>query len=252
MSVRIYPPEAGELNPNFWIDPRFIYKNLERFFEEARVCGLFKDPNDANGIPINLLAVEPNGLVLKVIPADDGARPSLMQRYTLVTFVDGGKVQFEINKLRATQEGSYIADLPKAMAVIQRRKGFRTPGPGNFDRDFKLLIYFTQGKEMIAQVVDISEDGLQLDLRLNATEMSVGTIWSGCSFERLKVRSEPFDLVIRNTRPSAEPSRIRVGCQLVNPTQLNRNEFESTRNAIHSARIQRRLKFWFQNVSWYS
>jgi hypothetical protein len=138
------------------------------------------------------------------------------------------------------------------MTVIQRRKGFRTPGPGNFDRDFKLLIYFSQGKEMIAQVVDISEDGLQLDLRLNATEMSVGTIWSGCSFERLKVRSEPFDLVIRNTRPSAESSRIRVGCQLVNPTQLNRNQFESTRNAIHSARIQRRLKFWFQNVSWYS
>jgi hypothetical protein len=223
VSVRIYPPEAGELNPNYWIDARFIYKNLERFFEEARVCGLFKDANDANGIAINLLAVEPNGLVLKAIPADDGARPSLMHRYTLVTFVDGGKVQFEINKLRATQEGSYIADLPKAMAVIQRRKGF-----------------------------DISEDGLQLDLRLNATEMSVGTIWSGCSFERLKVRSEPFDLVIRNTRPSAESSRIRVGCQLVNPTQLNRNQFESTRNAIHSARIQRRLKFWFQNVSWYS
>jgi len=252
VSVLIYPPEVGELNPNYWINLRFIYKNLERFFEEARVCGLFKNANDTKGIAINLLAIEPNGLVLKVIPTDDGAYPSLMHRYTLVTFVDGGKVQFEINSLRAIQEGSYTAVLPKTMAVIQRRKGFRTPGPGNFDRDFKLLIYFTQGKEMIAQVVDVSEDGLQLDLRLNATEMSVGTIWSGCSFERLKVRSEPFDLVIRNTRPSAESSRVRVGCQLVNPTQLNRNEFESTRNAIHSARIQRRLKFWFQNVNWYS
>jgi len=105
---------------------------------------------------------------------------------------------------------------------------------------------------MIGQIIDISEDGLQLDLRLDAADMSVGTIWSRCSFERLKVRSEPFDLVIRNTRPSIESSRVRVGCQLVNPTQLNRNEFESTRNAIHSARIQRRLKFWFQNVNWYS
>jgi len=114
------------------------------------------------------------------------------------------------------------------------------------------LIYFAQGKEMIAQIIDISEDGLQLDLRSDATEMGVGTIWTGCSFERLKIRSEPFNLVIKNTRPSHESSRIRVGCELLNPTQLNRNEFESTRNAIHSARIQRRLKFWFQNVSWYS
>lgn len=167
MSVRIYPPEAGELNPNYWIDPRFIYKNLERFFEEARVCGLFKDANDANGIAINLLAVEPNGLVLKVIPADDGARPSLMHRYTLVTFVDGGKVQFEINKLRATQEGSYIADLPKAMAVIQRRKGFRTPGPGNFDRDFKLLIYFTRMTQKMSKpvlLVNISQQSQKAKL----------------------------------------------------------------------------------------
>jgi hypothetical protein len=138
------------------------------------------------------------------------------------------------------------------MAVIQRRKGFRTPGPGNFDRDFKLLIYFAQGKEMIGQIIDISEDGLQLDLRLDAAEMSVGTIWSRCSFERLKNRSEPFDLVIRNTRLSHEASRIRVGCQLLSPTQLNRNEFESTRNAIHTARIQHRLKFWFLNASWYA
>jgi len=105
---------------------------------------------------------------------------------------------------------------------------------------------------MIAQVVDISGAGLKYVFRLNAADVSVGTIWSGCSFERLKVRSEPFDLVIRNTRPSAESSRIRVGCQLVNPTQLNRNQFESTRNAIHSARLQRHLKFWFRHVSWYS
>ena len=99
MSVLIYPPEVGELNPNYWIDSRFIYKNLERFFEEARVCGLFKNANDTKGIAINLLAIEPNGLVLKVIPTDDGTCPSLMHRYTLVTFVDGGKVQFEINNL---------------------------------------------------------------------------------------------------------------------------------------------------------
>jgi hypothetical protein len=252
VSFRIYPPESSEISPNYWIDPRFIYKNLERFFEEERICGLFKSPTDKEGIGISVLAVEPNCLRLKAIPSSDGSLPRVGSTYTLVTFVDGGKVQFDVKNIRATQENSYACDLPEKMAVIQRRKGFRTPGPGNFDRDFKLLIYFAQGKEMIAQVVDISEDGLQLDLRLDATEMTVGTIWSRCSFERLKIRSEPFDLVIRNTRLSHESSRIRVGCQLLNPTQLNRNEFESTRNAIHTARVQRRLKFWFLNASWYA
>ncbi len=252
LNLPIYPPESGDISPNFWVDPRFIYKNLERFFEEDRVCGLFKGPTDPKGIGISVMAVDPSGLRFKIIPTSDGLTNHIGNGYTLVTFVDSGKVQFEVKNPRWTQEGHYICDLPEKMVVIQRRKAFRTPGPGNFDRDFKLLIYFAQGKEMIAQIIDISEDGLQLDLRSDATEMEVGTIWTGCSFERLKIRSEPFNLVIKNTRPSHESSRIRVGCELLNPTQLNRNEFESTRNAIHSARIQRRLKFWFQNVSWYS
>ena len=252
MNFRIYPPESCKINANYWVDPRFIHKNLERFFEEERICGLFKSSSDKEGIGISIIAVEPNGLRLKLILSSDGTLPRVGSTYTLVTFVDSGKVQFEVKNIRITQNNSYTCDLPEKMAVIQRRKGFRTPGPGNFDRDFKLLIYFAQGKEMIGQIIDISEDGLQLDLRLDAAEMSVGTIWSRCSFECLKIRSEPFDLVIRNTRLSHEASRIRVGCQLLNPTQLNRNEFESTRNAIHTARIQHRLKFWFLNASWYA
>lgn len=252
MSLRIYPPESIEINPNYWVDPKFIYKNLTRFFEEERICGLFKSSTAIQGISISILAVEPDRLLLKPLPTSDGIKPNLHNTYTLVTFVDGGKVQFDIKNIRAIQESSYNCDLPEKMAVIQRRKSFRTPGPGNFDPDFKLLIYFSQGKEMIAQIVDISEDGLQLDLRSDATDMAPNTIWSRCSFERLKIRSEPFDLIIRNTRVSHEVSRVRVGCQLLNPTQLNCNEFESTRNAIHTARVQRRLKVWFQNASWYT
>ena len=145
------------------------------------------------------------------------ALPRVGSTYTLVTFVDGGKVQFDVKNIRITQNNSYTCDLPEKMAVIQRRKGFRTPGPGNFDRDFKLLIYFAQGKEMIGQIIDISEDGLQLDLRLDAAEMTVGTIWSRCSFERLKIRSEPFDLVIRNTRLSHESIPNSGGLSITEP-----------------------------------
>jgi hypothetical protein len=186
------------------------------------------------------------------MPLADGSHPAIIGNRILVTYVDSGKVQFSLNNIRLATDSSYTSDLPQKIAIVQRRKSFRTPGPGNFDRDFKLLIYFAQGKEMIAQIVDMSEDGLQLDLRADATDMSIGTIWTGCSFERLKNRSEPFDLVIRNTRLSQESSRIRVGCQLLDPTPRNRIEFESTRNGIHTARVQRRLKFWFQNVSWCS
>jgi PilZ domain len=252
LSARIYPPEPGEIAPNYWIDPRFTYKNLERIFEEDRICGLFKTISDHHGIGISVLAIEPSGLRFKVIPSTDGSHPSITGNRILVTFTDSGKVQFNLNNIRSSNDHSYIGDLPQKIAIVQRRKGFRTPGPGNFDRDLKLLIYFAQGKEMIAQIIDLSEDGLQLDLRANATDMSIGTIWSRCSFERLKNRSEPFDLIIRNTRLGSESSRIRVGCQLLNPSQRNASEFESTRNAIHTARVQRRLKFWFQNVSWCS
>ena len=252
LSARIYPPEPGEIAPNYWVDPRFTYKNLERIFEEDRICGLFKNASDREGISINVLGIEPTGLRFKVMPLADGSHPAIIGTRILVTYVDSGKVQFSLNNIRLATDSSYTSDLPEKIAIVQRRKSFRTPGPGNFDRDFKLLIYFAQGKEMIAQIVDMSEDGLQLDLRADATDMSIGTIWTRCSFERLKNRSEPFDLVVRNTRLSQESSRIRVGCQLLDPTPRNRIEFESTRNGIHTARVQRRLKFWFQNVSWCS
>ena len=106
MSFRIYPPESSEISPNFWIDPRFIYKNLERFFEEERICGLFKSSTDKEGIGISVLAVEPNCLRLKAIPSSDGSLPRVGSTYTLVTFVDGGKVQFDVKNIRATQENS--------------------------------------------------------------------------------------------------------------------------------------------------
>ena len=239
------------MDSKYWLDPRFIYKNLERFFSEERICGLFNIPSTDKGIVVSVIDMNENDLIIKTA-AIDGIRPIIVGSKTLTTFTDSGKVQFEIHNFRPLQNGSYSCDLPKKIALIQRRKGFRTLGPGNFDRDFKLLIYYVQGKEIIAQVVDISEDGLQLDLRLGSTEMTPGTIWQRCSFERLKIRSEPFDLIIKNTRMGQETSRIRVGCHLLNPTQRIRNQFENTRNALHTARIQRRLKFWFENLSWYS
>jgi hypothetical protein len=99
--------------------------------------------------------------------------------------------------------------------------------------------------------VDISDEGIQLDLRLGAAELEVGTIWTGCTLERLQARTAKFNLIIRNTRASLlEESRIRVGCELYQPTRLNLNEFASTRAAIQSARVNRRINYWFKGASW--
>jgi hypothetical protein len=113
------------------------------------------------------------------------------------------------------------------------------------------LIYFSVGKEMIADIVDISDKGIQFDLRLGATELEVGTIWTNCTLERLQARTAKFDLIIRSIRPSLlEESRIRVGCELHLPTRLNLNEFASTRTAIQSSRVNRRINYWYQDASW--
>jgi hypothetical protein len=51
-------------------------------------------------------------------------------------------------------------------------------------------------------MIDISDKGMQFDLRLGATELEVGKIWTGCTFERLQARTAKFDLIIRSIRPS--------------------------------------------------
>jgi hypothetical protein len=150
---------------------------------------------------------------------------------------------------RILENGLLACDIPKAADLIQRREDFRVPAPP--DRAFKALIYFSVGKEMIADIVDISDQGIQFDLRLGATELEVGTIWTNCTLERLQARTAKFDLIIRNVRPSLlEESRIRVGCELHQPTRLNLNEFASTRTAIQSSRVNRRINYWYQDASW--
>ena len=104
---------------------------------------------------------------------------------------------------------------------------------------------------MIADIVDISDKGIQFDIRLGATELEVGKVWSGCTLERLQARTAKFDLIIRSIRPSLlEESRVRVGCELYEPTRLNENEFVSTRTAIQSSRVNRRINYWYQEASW--
>jgi len=250
MPFKIYPPQLGEIDPKYQMDVRFLHKNLEKIFSPGPVSAIY-NTKTLELLPVTVDAVSvKTGFQFKIeeIPAG-GIQSFLREPCVLVAGVEAGKLQFAITNLRSTGSNSLSCDMPKDAMLIQRREDFRVPAPP--DRAFKALIFFSIGKEMIADIVDISDEGMQLDLRLGATEMEVGTIWTNCSLERLKARTAPFDLIIKNIRPSpTETSRIRVGVRLHEPTKLNLNEFASTRTAIQSARLNRRINYWYQDTTW--
>jgi hypothetical protein len=250
MTFEIYTPELGEIDAQYPIDPRFIYKNLERMLSSGPVSGIC-NTSTAERFPVSVQELDPKkGIKLKVEELPKAGLGSFINQSSyFVAALDVGKLQFPVSGLKLVQSGQLACDIPKTMSLLQRREHFRAKAPP--DRAFKALIFFAVGKEMIGDIVDISDHGMQLDLRLGSTEMELGTIWKSCSLERLTARTAKFDLIIRNMRPSpVEVSRIRVGCELHEPTKLNLNEFYSTRSAIQNARLNRRINYWYQDLSW--
>jgi hypothetical protein len=250
MSFKIYRPDAGDIDPKYSLDNRFLFKNLEKFFSPGPVSAIFNSKS-SQLLPVSVDGIDAKkGFKFKVEePPKNGVHAFISDPCIFVSGLDLGKLQFPMQGLRSLDNGLLACDIPKVANLIQRRDDFRVPAPP--DRAFKALIYFSVGKEMIADIIDISDKGIQFDLRLGATDLEVGTIWTNCTLERLQARTAKFDLIIRNTRPSlVEESRIRVGCELYQPTRLNLNEFASTRTAIQSSRVNRRINYWYQDASW--
>lgn len=250
MSFKIYQPDAGEIDPKHSLDSRFLYKNLEKFFSPGPVSAIF-NTKSSQLLPVSVDSLDAKtGFKFKIeeLPKN-GIHPFLNDPCMFVAGLEVGKLQFSMQGMKAVDSSFLVCDIPKVVSLIQRREDFRVPAPP--DKAFKALIYFSVGKEMIADIIDISDKGMQFDLRLGATELEVGKIWTGCTLERLQARTAKFDLIIRSIRPSLiEESRVRVGCELHEPTRLNLNEFASTRTAIQSSRLNRRINYWFQDASW--
>ena len=250
MTFEIYPPELSEIDAKYLIDPRFIYKNLERMLPLGSISCLYHVGAGEN-VSVSMQELDlKNGMKLKIegLPKT-GLSQLFNQLCYFVAALEVGKLQFPVSGLRSVESGLLACDIPKIVALLQRREYFRAKAPP--DRAFKSLIFYAVGKEMIGDIIDISDRGLQLDLRMGSTEMGIGTIWKNCSLERLTAKTEKFDLIIRNIRPSqVESSRIRVGCELYEPTKLNLNEFFSTRSAIQNARLNHRINYWYQDLSW--
>lgn len=250
MPFKIYQADAGQIDPKYSLDSRFLYKNLAKFFSPGPVSAIF-NTKSSQLLPVSVDSLdEKTGFKFKIeeMPKN-GIHSFLSDACIFVSGLEVGKLQFSMQGLRSLDSGLLTCDIPKQVDLIQRREDFRVPAPP--DRAFKALIYFSVGKEMIADIIDISDKGIQFDLRLGATDLEVGKVWSGCSLERLQARTAKFDLIIRSIRPSLlEESRVRVGCELYEPTRLNENEFVSTRTAIQSSRVNRRINYWYQEASW--
>jgi hypothetical protein len=240
MRFNIFPPEGlKSIEPKFHIDARAILKTIERELHKKPLAGLYPIDGASAAIPVSLLDIHQGLLVMKPEVKPEGGFTSLIGGQCIVVLCgDSGKMQFLALNLKLNEDGNLVCPLPVDLILIQRRKEFRTLGPA--DDDFNFVLCLGAGQELLTKIIDVSDHGILLDLRLGATEVEVGRFWHSGYFERLKSRSTTIDLVIKNVRPGADIDRIRAGCELYEPKKLALKEFESTRSAIENASVQSR------------
>ena len=251
MRFNIFPPEGlKSIEPNFHVDTRLIQKTIERELHKKPLAGLYPIDGVGAAIPVSLLDVDKGLLVMKPETKPEGGFTSLIGGQRIVVMCgESGKMQFLAANLRLNEGGNLVCPLPADLILIQRRKEFRTLGPADDDLNFVLCL--GAGQELLTKVIDISDHGILLDIRLGATEVEVGRYWHSGYFERLRSRSTTIDLVIKNVRPGADIDRVRAGCELYEPKRQTLKEFESTRSAIENARVQGRLNRWYLGASWH-
>ena len=251
MRFNIFPPEGlQKIEPKFHVEPRAIAKTIERELGRKPLAGLYSIDGSGPALPVSLIEMRQGLVVMKPEIKPEGGFTSLIggQRI-LVLCGESGKMQFLATSLRLNEDGNLVCPMPLDLILIQRRKEFRTPGPA--DEGLNFVLCLGAGQELLTKVIDISDHGVLLDIRLGATEVEVGRYWHSGYFERLRSRSTTIDLVIKNVRPGADIDRIRAGCELYEPKKLVLKEFESTRSAIENARVQGRLNRWYLGASWY-
>jgi hypothetical protein len=251
MRFNIFPPEGLQsIEPRFHVEPRLIAKTIERELSRKPLAGLYSIDGAGATLPVSLLDIRQGLIVMKPEVKPEGGFTGLIGGQRIVVLCgESGKMQFLAAGLRLNEDGNLVCPLPVDLILIQRRKEFRTLGPA--DDDFNFVLCLGAGQELLTKIIDISDHGILLDIRLGATEVEVGRYWHSGYFERLRSRSTTIDLVIKNVRPGADIDRIRAGCELYEPKKQVLKEFESTRSAIENARVQSRLNRWYLGASWY-
>lgn len=67
MTIEIYSPELGEITTKFPLDPRFIFKNLERLLPVGLIAGIFFNDKSSEQFPVSIQGLDLKmGIKLKV------------------------------------------------------------------------------------------------------------------------------------------------------------------------------------------
>jgi hypothetical protein len=252
MSLQIFPPEPQKkISQSFSVEARHAFRILEREFQKHPVAGIYGLENWSNPTIALAIHIDPNqGLLFK--PQD----PSLTELANMIDshkiFVictDTGKYQFTGKNIKIDSTGLILCEMPTDLYVIQRRESFRIAPP--VDESFKLIIGLGAGQELLSNLIDVSRQGLQLDMRAEATDVSAGGYWHTCYFERMSSRSANFNLQIKHFYQGNDISRIRVGCELYEPTKQTLKEFENMVDTIVRARAMSNMKKWYLDLSWW-
>ncbi len=244
----IFPPEIVQQIPNDWhIAKRFISKAITRIIEKQAVAAIYALDDFGHPLPVTILSADDrNGIVMQ--PLKKESMVSFIDSNRLVVLCDeNGKNQFLISQIMV-KDGHLVAPIPEEMIKIQKRHGFRVMAP--VDDDLKLVLNLGAGQELETKVINISFQGILIDMRQGVIAPEVGRIWYNAYFERLKSKSTLFTLMVKNIVPGAQLDRIRCGCMLESPTKQNLHDFESTHHAMEEARTAGTLNHWYQDVSW--
>jgi|CryBogDrversion2_8_1035294.scaffolds.fasta_scaffold02811_4 hypothetical protein len=252
MPLQIFLPESTKkLSNDFLVDPRHIFKVLDREFQKHPTVGIYGLENWL--VPSTAIAFHADtnyGLFFKPQDISLTELSNLIDTHKIfVICTESGKFQFTGKNIKIDSNGLIVCEIPNDLYAIQRRESFRITPP--VDESFKLIVGLGAGQELLTNIVDVSKQGLQLDMRAKATEVSAGGYWHTCYFERLSSRSANFNLQIKHFYQGNDIARLRVGCELYDPTKQTLREFENLVDTIVRARAVSNLKKWYLDLSWW-
>jgi hypothetical protein len=252
MNLQIYMPETRKHIPaDSTVDSRHVYRTLDREFQNRPAIGIYGLENWLTPSVGIAMHIDPNmGIFIKPEQIPLSTLASMIDTDKVMVFVsENAKFQFTGKNLKVDPNGIIICKIPTDLVAIQRRDGFRAIPP--VDENFKLIIGLGAGQELLTNVVDVSRNGLQLDMRAGATEVSVGGYWHTNYFERMSSTSARFDLQIMHTFQGNDIARLRVGCALYQPKPQTIKDFENLVDTIVKARAMSNMKKWYIDLTWW-
>jgi hypothetical protein len=91
---------------------------------------------------------------------------------------------------------------------------------------------------------------VQIDFRKSALEPIIGRMWFNSYLERGSSQSKSFTLEVKHISPGADIDRIRCGCELVDATKENLEDFKSTCAAIADSKLAGTPNSWYKKARW--